>query len=308
VTAMGAPRLVLGSRRRRSRFFVVPAVVAALTALTVAPSSAASTPLWPAGGYLPSCDQVSLGDPNTFTDNTRARVTSVFGPRVFPLTNTMTPVHISLMATDSCSGVGSVHVIFNLHNPQFGFQSQHNDARLVRGTPWNGEWRLEGQLDASSPIILDVAVVGANDRYRSFDLDPLTNTLVGTPTAATSSTYRWTEQFRGVRVRLLPRTGLSIALSSHRVARGSRVLISGLLNAPNGSGFSPLGRKNVVLQSKVAGPSTWRYVRTGRTHSDGRVTFAQAPRTWTAYRLVYTGSDASFTLSATSRTSAVALR
>ncbi len=297
--------------RNPIRACVVAIAVATMAITTAVPGSAAPTPEWPASGYLPMCNQVSLGQSaNTFIDTSAARVVSVFGPRYYATGNKQSNVHLSITAADTCSGVGSVHVIFNLHSPAFGgqAQSQQSDAVLVKGTPWNGEWRIMGQLNASFPLILDVAVVGANDRYRSFDLDPATNTLIGTPTPATTASYQWTQQFRGVRLRFFPRTALSISPSTRTLARGSRVTIRGVLDEPNGTGISPLVNCPVALQRRFAGSTKWRTVRSGRTSKTGAIAFGHSPTKTSYYRIVYVGSDATYTLSVTSGVARVRLR
>jgi hypothetical protein len=297
------------------RSVTVLAAVAAATAL-VSGQAHAYVPVTPAAwtpGYAPQgCTTVfGTGDPTyiyvlQYTDTGLPQVEDIAfegGGTTITVPPAGKPVNLVVHATETCSGVLGLGVIF----AHVGHNSSYvsTEASTVTPDPFNAT--LGGTLGLRKPSFAGayhVPLIETRSRYSAFTLTP-DFALDGTPTSPSSLGYLVGGPWMSRTLYVLAQATLVPSQTAMKVVKGKPVTFTAMLSYATDTGFVADNGEKALVQTKV-GKAAWKTRATVTADSAGRVTYTFKPTTTTAVRFVHAETHAGrFTSAVTSAVKAV---
>jgi hypothetical protein len=265
--------------RTASRRLATAATLATVAALVVglAPAATAATPPdWPAAGRVPSgCDPVitvggSAAAPTyTYTDSTYPTVLSVgydLGCRiVVPPAGVTTKFSVKLRQT--CSGVRGVSPYVRVTGSSTIFAA--SALTPLTTDAFSSTWSTPaGLIPAGAGLRVQFPIAIVDRRYSTFTLDRDFEFV----SATDATDQHWTQgPWSDDWTYILRASRLSSAVSKAKVAKGTTISVTGLLQLASPGTWSAYAGGKATLQTKV-GAGAWKNRATVTASAGGALT------------------------------------
>lgn len=265
------------------------ASASALT-LTIGPADAATSPVWPVAGRLPTgCDPgVVLTTTSStrwtysYTDHSTPTITSLTFGVGASMTTVLPPagkvVAFTAKVSNPCSGVLGGNVRWSFNGAQYLINGLNEDST----DSFNSTFVYSIAVTPDSAGAYRLYAAEFRRRYDAFTLDQdgkYISSTVGSTSVLQAGPWALRNNY------LLRQTTLATRQSATRVRKGRTARIYGVLKYATDAGYAPDNGERVYAQVKMG--TRWVTKATLTASSTGAVTYSFVPLRTTQVRLVH---------------------